>query len=68
MNKTTDIIIEKTSEEAAKLIPKIYEDGLKPSVQEASGIMATLFGLVNHVLLYKPKLWIIQVNIQSLIG
>ncbi len=61
MNKFTDKMVEET----AKLIPEIYEDGLKPAVQETGGIIATLFGLVNHVLMYKPKTWIIKYKLKA---
>ena len=65
MSKETEIIVEKVAEETAKLIPEIYEDGLKPSVQEVGGVIATLFGLVNHVLLYKPKTWITMYKLKA---
>lgn len=58
-------IKEKLIEEAIKLAPEIYEDGLKPSIQEAGGIIATLFGLVNNVLLYKPKTWVIKYKLKA---
>lgn len=42
------------------LAPEIYEDSIKPGAKEFGGILATLAGLVNHVVLYKPKTWIAQ--------
>lgn len=35
-----------------------YNDLCKPVLQEVGGVFSTLIGLINHVLLYKPKTWI----------
>lgn len=50
-------IAEKAIVEAAKGQAKeIYDDGLKPAIQEIGGALGTVFGLVNNVIFYPLKL------------
>lgn len=57
MKENNTDLIKDTIENIGK---ESYNDLIKPSFQETGGIFGTLFGLINHVLLYKPKSWIIK--------
>ncbi|CAI3550043.1 conserved hypothetical protein [Clostridium neonatale] len=50
-------LVEKAIIEATKgQAGKIYDDGLKPAIQEIGGALGTVFGLVNNVIFYPLKL------------
>lgn len=50
-------LVEKALIEVAKgQAGEIYDDGLKPAIQEIGGALGTVFGLVNNVIFYPLKL------------
>lgn len=45
---------------AKGVLQSTYDDLLKPIFQEVGGTFGTIFGLINNVLLYMPKKWVMK--------